>query len=492
MKRLVLLAVLIPGVGRQCQGSPATLWPRDARLGQGRARREWRHVDVGIGEDYPKESRSLSAAKRDLEAMSTNGVKVIRISFSWADMEPSPGQFDWSFWDEYVPLATRQFGMRLVPYLCYTPYWAAVASGPEHSMQPPKDNGAFADFVRALVSRYRDSIHSWEIWNEPDNPEYWTGSAAQFSELLRAGSRAVKEADPRAQVVMGGLAWNLKFLDQVAACRGALDDVDVVNLHNYAETWANDPLERIPELVGRAEAVLQKYHEGRPLWMAEVGYSSFRTNDFVSKLYQARHAYEHTPLFQAESLTRTLTLLMSSPAVSLVTWYRINDLAETVKIIGDVNNRHLGLLDVHGRAKPALRSLGFFESMFAGGFQSLDHEVSVGKAIDSPAEVHAFEVRPQKTVVVAWLREVTFTASIEDRSDLSPTGRLRSPNPEEATRGEQIELRLPFKGRRAARVFDELGNERGRIAFEEEAPSSKGERMKMNLRGGEVQIVIID
>ena len=49
--------------------------------------------------------------------------------------------------------------------------------------------------------------------NEPDNPDYWLGSVEQFSELLRVGSAAIHEANPSAKVVMGGLAWNLRFLE---------------------------------------------------------------------------------------------------------------------------------------------------------------------------------------------------------------------------------------------------------------------------------------
>src|SRR5437868_2175705 len=183
MKRWIIIAMLIPtGVGRPARAAPES--GRFAAEEQGhdpdRAPQGWRQVPIGIGEDYPKGSRSLAAARRDLEVLSTNGVKVLRISLSWADMEPAPGQFDWSFWDDYVGMA-NEFGIRLVPYVCYTPEWAAGKAAPPCWRTPPKDNSRFGDFVRALVKRYGGSIHSWEIWNEPDNPEYWTGSAAQFS-----------------------------------------------------------------------------------------------------------------------------------------------------------------------------------------------------------------------------------------------------------------------------------------------------------------------
>ena len=50
-----------------------------------------------------------------------------------------------------------------------------------------------------------------------------------------------------------------------------------------------------------------------------------------------------------------MALIRSTDRVSLVTWYRINDLPAGQEVIGDVNNRHLGVVDLHGRPKPASR-----------------------------------------------------------------------------------------------------------------------------------------
>src|SRR5581483_11791450 len=123
-----------------------------------------------------------------------------------------------------------------IPYVCYTPRWASRSAGDDFWRQPPRDHARFAEFMKQIVARYRDQIHSWELWNEPDNPAYWLGSPEEYARLLEAGSRAAREADPHATIVLGGLAWNLEFLETLLADGRAMSNVDVVNLHNYYET----------------------------------------------------------------------------------------------------------------------------------------------------------------------------------------------------------------------------------------------------------------
>jgi hypothetical protein len=405
-------------------------------------------VAIGLCEDYPEESRSLAGARRDLEVLATNDIHVLRIAFGWDAMEPEPDKYDWNFWDDFVRIATDEYGIQLIPYVCYTPKWVSSSTNEDFFQQPPRDNAAFAEFVKQLVTRYKDRIHSWEIWNEPDNSYYWRGSVGQFANLLQAGASAVREADPSAKVVLGGLAWNPNFLEAVLTNSAAIQNIDVINLHNYYETWASEPLEHIPDYVGHAYDLIHQHGQHQPIWLAEAGYSSFRSGDFVSGQYQARYLSEHTPQGQAVALFRTLTLALASGKVSLVAWYRINDLPETQAVLGDVNNRHLGILDEHGRAKPALRALQFFHSLIPESFRCLDGEIRVSKEINSPAEVHAFENTDGHIVVAAWLR--TYVPGADgNRADSGAA---------------KIDLDFPFRIKNSAQIFDESGNKCGNLS----------------------------
>ncbi len=94
-----------------------------------------------------------------------------------------------------------------------------------------------------LARRYRGKVGSWELWNEPDNRDYWRGTAAQFADLLVAGARAVRAADPAAKVVFGGIAGHPAFAAEVMARPELAGLIDVVNTHAYFETWNPDPIE---------------------------------------------------------------------------------------------------------------------------------------------------------------------------------------------------------------------------------------------------------
>lgn len=434
-------------------------------------------VTIGLGEDYPANSRSLEAARGDLLLLKTNNLHCLRISFSWAEMEPQPGSMDWSFWDEFVRQAT-QAGTRLVPYICYTPKWAAAKPGEEFWRQPPKDTQLFGDFVRRLVERYHEQIHSWEIWNEPDNPEYWSGSTEEFEQLLETGCRAVRETDPTATVVMGGLAWNLDFLQTVLSQAQARTNLDVINLHNYYETWSGEPLERLTEYVGRARDLVSEAGGSQQLWMAEVGYSDFRKGAYVSRTSRAFYNYEHTAKYQGADLFRTLTLLLASGDVSLVTWYRIHDLPSTQAVIGDVNNRYLGVLDEHGQPKPALHALVYFNTLFRDGFRCLDKEVSSHRLLHSSVEAHAFELANGTRVVAVWLKTVVL-----GERGATPEGQARD------AREEKITLTLPRTHARSAAVYDEFGHRLGTCPLARGADGTRTARLRLG--GGGVRVLAL-
>jgi hypothetical protein len=252
---------------------------------------------------------------------------------------------------------------------------------------------------------------------------------------------------------MGGLAWNPVFLQAIVSDSAAVSNVNVINLHDYYETWASEPLERIPEYVGRAADLLHHYHCQQSLWMAEVGYSDFRRDDFVSGQYFAHFLNEHTQQAQAESLFRVLTLALASGNIDLVAWYRIHDLPAGQEVIGDENNRHLGVLDEQNRAKPALRALRFFNSLFADEFRCVDNVVRVNKIIGSPAEVHAFQKHDGSLVIVAWLKTYVPGQS----PGASSKGSV------EDQRASRIDLEFPWAFKQE-KTFDQAGIFRARAS----------------------------
>lgn len=415
-----------------------------------------RVVPIGLCEDYPEESRTLATAREDLRILNGAGVGALRVGIGWDDVEPQPGQFEWTFWDAFVDLA-RGAHVRLLPYVAYTPKWAARPGGDTWT-SPPLDVAAFGDVMARISARYRGRVSSWELWNEPDNREYWTGTAAEFARLVEIGARGVHAGDPAATVVFGGLAARPAFLDQAFAA-GAGRFVDVVNLHGYFETWNPEPLETIPDVIGRVAEIIHRHGGRQALWMAEVGYGDHRADGRVSASVAAIYAYEHTPAFQAVALVRTLAEILASPEVSLVAWYRVRDLAAQTTVIGDDNNRHLGVTRADGSPKPALAALALMARLFGGGFAS--ETASVRRlAGDSGAVVRAFRLGDDRSVVIAWIP--THVRAAEPGGLPVPAGEAAD------TRAATLEITLGQATRGAGARVDATGAPAGAVTARHE------------------------
>jgi hypothetical protein len=73
------------------------------------------------------------------------------------------------------------------------------------------DPQKYSAFVRTVVTHFKGKVDRYSIWNEP-NWKSWlspqTESARLYRGLYTAGYRAIKQADPDAQVLMGELAPN--------------------------------------------------------------------------------------------------------------------------------------------------------------------------------------------------------------------------------------------------------------------------------------------
>jgi hypothetical protein len=424
-------------------------------------------VPIGLCEDYPETSRTPEAVAKDMEFLRQAGIRVLRVSIPWDAVEPEKDRYDWTFWDQLVHLA-NQAGVRLLPYVAYTPKWNARPEIAAHWTSPPRDLGEFSQLMELLAARYRGRIHSWEIWNEPDNRDYWGGSVEEYGRLLAAGARAVHKADPDARVVSGGLASRMPFLQKLIE-QGSAAQVDVINLHGYFETWSPSPLEALPAYLSSA-AQAARGRGPRSLWAAEVGYSNFRQGARISDWYRARFAHEHTHAFQTVVLVRTLALLLSQPEVDLVAWYELKDPPASDDVIGDLNNRHLGVATNDYQPKPALQALRFANQLFGRGFANLEVRVESPR---SDVVARAFRLTDGRLVVIAWL-------ATDDSSSFAGDGTQIDP------RRARVELVLPAPAG-PARSLGVAGEDRGPLPVWTNA--NRTVISGVDLRADDVQIV---
>lgn len=440
------------------------------------------HVPIGLCEDYPEETTTMQIIKNDFEFLKRHKINLLRISFGWDAIEATKGKFDWLFWDDFVKMAVDDYGITLVPYICYVPRWNS--RGENDSLYfwnyPPKDFNEFGVFMTQLVNRFKDRIKTWELWNEPDIPIYWQGSVKEFAEFIKIGADAVKKADPSAKVVLGGLAYDPYFLLHLFRDYGLSPFIDIVNCHNYYETWHRYPIENITNYINEISDIIWRYGNNQSLWMAEVGYSTFRKGAKVSDSYSAYYDYEHTTEYQAVELFKTLTLALSTEKLSAITWYELKDLPPSEGVIGDNdNNRFLGVSYSDCKDKPAAKSLEFFNSLFSSNYKSIDSKVTIDTPVDSDVRVQAFQMENGNVIVTAWLQ-----TNVPGKHRTDKSGMVKD------TRTETVKVSIPIDLKGKASLYDELGN----VNPFNNVKTEKGMTTINNLKldGGKIAIIKIE
>ncbi len=238
---------------------------------------------IGIcqaGEDSPWGINTHTPTAEQLDICEELGVGWIRVDFNWADVEtPVKNNFAWGTLDNVVAEAFAR-NIHIFGSIAYTPSWAG-ASG--QISDPPVNPDDWYDFVRACVSRYRYWVHHWGMWNEPNLPEFWTGSQEDYVNLiLIPGHDAAKSADPECFVLGPELSGHdvseaLDFLDFVLENASAY--IDIITQHSYSGT----ALEIINFIDNHAYPVAENQAPGKELWLTETGWRT----DTYGEEYQA-------------------------------------------------------------------------------------------------------------------------------------------------------------------------------------------------------------
>ncbi len=137
------------------------------------------------------------------------GFSHVKQTFAWHDLEPRPGEWDFSQADRILR-ETDARGLRVVARLGGVPAWAHdLGADHDHTDVPPSALDGWAGYCGTLADRYAGRIHAYQVWNEPNLSREWGGAepdAAAYVELLAACHDAIKAADPAAIVISAGLA----------------------------------------------------------------------------------------------------------------------------------------------------------------------------------------------------------------------------------------------------------------------------------------------
>lgn len=151
---------------------------------------------------------SDSELNNRLAGMQAMNAGWVRFDFDWSNIQPdSANSYSWNNYDRLVA-ASNSHNLKVLAILDFTPGWARP-NGCDSSHCGPKDNAAYARFAAVAVNRYKgQGVTAWEIWNEPNSPDFWQPKAdpAAYTDMLAQSFNAIHSADPTAVVITGGLS----------------------------------------------------------------------------------------------------------------------------------------------------------------------------------------------------------------------------------------------------------------------------------------------
>ena len=167
------------------------------------------------------------------------GIRKARFQCGWAKTEKVKGQYDFAWIDEVVNDLTSK-NIQMWAQLSYgNPIYEGAGGFDLGAGLPSSEEGlaAWDRWVKAMVERYKDRVHEWEIWNEADGNRTHT-PAALIAFTIRT-AKIIKSVDPKARIAGLTLCrlnpkWVKPFVDELKRLN-AVSLFDWISYHAYEE-----------------------------------------------------------------------------------------------------------------------------------------------------------------------------------------------------------------------------------------------------------------
>ncbi|NIM04716.1 MAG: cellulase family glycosylhydrolase [Armatimonadetes bacterium] len=310
-----------------------------------------RTISMSVNEEWEK-GDDLNDVALDFALVNDLGVDELRMSIGWDDYEPTNDNFDWTWLNSFCSLAAT-YGIKLRPYICYTPDWA----GDGDWNSPPNDFNEWYEFCYELAEEMElhSNVVSFEIWNEWDNELWWSGTFAQYKTLLlnaHDAISAVYATDP--DMILGGLSYPNCVAINALTPGTSEQYYEIVPFHAYAE---RDPRRDHVEKYfddyewGEFVSIVNNNGEGEPIWINEDGYSTLDRTEAMQRSYFVR-AIAH--FFASDD---------SLGEIDHYCAYEIKDLDPNAPVIGPEDVRYLGLCEYDRTKKLAFNAVKMMVSL---------------------------------------------------------------------------------------------------------------------------------
>ena len=193
----------------------------------------------------------------------------------WADINSAPAVYNFQHLDSFLKM-NQERNVEVIYTFGRTPLWASSQRGTPTpygpgECAPPSDLQNWDNYVTAIAVHAGTRIQYWELWNEPQDPEYYCGDMGTLLTMAQHAYRIIKSVNPAALVITpsasaaGGPAWLDTYLSQ-----GGGNYADIMSFHGYC----NSEAESINSVVSQYRNVISAHGQSnKPLWDTEADWA---------------------------------------------------------------------------------------------------------------------------------------------------------------------------------------------------------------------------
>ena len=222
------------------------------------------------------------------------GFPSLRNGCDWAVVERTRGTYDWPNYDRKLNWV-HSLGVKTVLVVGTAPEWATDSPAEARKILEDRNQSNligclpildeywpdYERYLRAAVTRYRDIVDYYEIWNEPDGMAgphvirdhngkvldvQYGGDPKWYAELLKHSYPIIKELDPTALVAAGSMeskgGLQTDFAEGIYK-HGGQPYFDVISIHSYGFPFNFDWLRTIRGVM------MRNGNAHKPMWITE-------------------------------------------------------------------------------------------------------------------------------------------------------------------------------------------------------------------------------
>ena len=273
---------------------------------------------------------------------------LLRVNFNWAAMEKKRGKFVVTPKLDYFRKEAQKARTKFAIMLGYN--HPSYAPGCEnHANMPRKacttkavttetNIRGFEAYVKYLFDTMARETAIWEIWNEPNVPNYWkSGSnpthspqaSRDYAIFLGRIAKLIKSLDPNAFVVSGGTAAvDLEFIQDIidSGAHKYIDSFGIhINQHRIGEVRYYENKKRrktsLPKMVARLENHFSRY--SKPFTITEFGFPLYSStyDNIASRPLRSRTLQGE----QQKQLIQSYNILKQSKAIDGIFIFSLED-----------------------------------------------------------------------------------------------------------------------------------------------------------------------